>query len=28
VPVGAALIILPMAWRLGTALRELWQRPS
>jgi TRAP-type transport system small permease protein len=27
VPVGAALIILPMAWRLTAALRELWQRP-
>jgi len=28
VPVGAALILLPMAWRLVVALRELWQRPS
>ncbi|MGH7307935.1 MAG: TRAP transporter small permease [Candidatus Rokuibacteriota bacterium] len=28
VPVGAVLIILPMAWRLGAALRDLWQRPS
>lgn len=27
-PVGAALIIVPMAWRLGAALRDLWQRPS
>jgi C4-dicarboxylate transporter DctQ subunit len=27
-PVGAALIILPMAWRLVGALRDLWQRPS
>ena len=27
-PVGAALIILPMAWRLGASLKELWQRPS
>jgi TRAP-type C4-dicarboxylate transport system permease small subunit len=27
-PVGAMLIILPMAWRLVTALRDLWQRPS
>jgi TRAP-type C4-dicarboxylate transport system permease small subunit len=26
-PVGAVLIILPMAWRLGAALRDLWQRP-
>ncbi len=26
-PVGAALIILPMAWRLAAALRALWQRP-
>ena len=25
-PVGAVLIILPMAWRLGAALRDLWQR--
>ena len=28
VPVGAALIILPMAWRVVTALRELWPRRS
>jgi TRAP-type C4-dicarboxylate transport system permease small subunit len=28
VPVGAALIILPMAWRLVAAVRELWPRPS
>jgi TRAP-type C4-dicarboxylate transport system permease small subunit len=28
VPVGAALIILPMAWRLAAAVRSLWQRPS
>lgn len=27
-PVGAVLIILPMAWRLVAALRGLWQRPS
>jgi C4-dicarboxylate transporter DctQ subunit len=27
-PVGGALMILPMAWRLIAALRELWQRPS
>ena len=27
-PVGAALILLPMAWRFVAALRELWQRPS
>ena len=31
-PVGAILIILPMAWRLGAAARELWvgpwQKPS
>ena len=26
-PVGAVLIILPMAWRLGAALRDLWQKP-
>jgi TRAP-type C4-dicarboxylate transport system permease small subunit len=26
-PVGAVLIILPMAWRLAAALRDLWQRP-
>jgi TRAP-type transport system small permease protein len=28
VPVGAVLIILPMAWRLVAALRELWPRRS
>lgn len=28
VPVGAVLILLPMAWRLGAALRVLWPRPS
>ena len=28
VPVGAVLILLPMAWRFGAALRELWQKPS
>jgi TRAP-type C4-dicarboxylate transport system permease small subunit len=28
VPVGAVLILLPMAWRLFAALRILWQRPS
>ena len=28
VPVGAALIILPMAWRVVRVARELWQRPS
>ena len=28
VPVGAALIVLPMAWRLAAAVRELWPRPS
>ncbi len=28
VPVGAGLILLPMAWRFVAALRELWQRPS
>ena len=27
-PVGAVLIILPMAWRLVAALRDLWQKPS
>jgi TRAP-type C4-dicarboxylate transport system permease small subunit len=27
-PVGAALIILPLAWRFVGALRDLWQRPS
>ena len=28
VPVGAALIVVPMAWRLGAALRVAWQKPS
>lgn len=28
IPVGAALILLPMAWRLGAALRRLWPKPS
>lgn len=28
VPVGAALILLPMAWRFVAALRELWPRRS
>ena len=28
VPVGAALILLPMAWYFVRALRDLWQRPS
>ena len=28
VPVGSALILLPMAWRFVAALRDLWQRPS
>lgn len=28
VPVGATLIILPMAWRFFAALRALWPRPS
>jgi TRAP-type C4-dicarboxylate transport system permease small subunit len=28
VPVGAALIIIPMAWRLVAAVRVLWQKPS
>ena len=28
VPVGAVLILLPMAWRLVAALRVLWPRPS
>ena len=27
-PVGAALIILPMAWRFVSALRDVWQKPS
>jgi TRAP-type C4-dicarboxylate transport system permease small subunit len=28
VPVGSALILLPMAWNMVTALRALWPRPS
>ena len=28
VPVGAMLILLPMAWRVVAALRALWPRPS
>ena len=28
VPVGSALILLPMAWRLIGALRNLWRKPS
>ncbi len=28
VPVGAVLIIIPMAWRLAAAVRALWQKPS
>jgi TRAP-type C4-dicarboxylate transport system permease small subunit len=28
IPVGAVLIIAPMAWRVVAALRELWPRPS
>jgi TRAP-type C4-dicarboxylate transport system permease small subunit len=28
VPVGAVLILLPMAWRLFAALSVLWPRPS
>jgi len=28
VPIGAALILLPMAWRLGQACLGLWQKPS
>jgi TRAP-type C4-dicarboxylate transport system permease small subunit len=28
VPVGSALILLPMAWRFVAGLRDLWQRPS
>ena len=27
-PLGAALIVLPMAWHLVRAVRVLWQRPS
>ena len=28
VPVGAVLILLPMAWRFAGAVRDLWPRPS
>lgn len=28
VPVGAVLILLPMAWHFVAAFRDLWQRPS
>jgi TRAP-type C4-dicarboxylate transport system permease small subunit len=28
IPVGSALILLPMAWNTVTALRALWPRPS
>lgn len=28
VPVGSALILLPMAWHFVAALRRLWQKPS
>jgi TRAP-type C4-dicarboxylate transport system permease small subunit len=28
VPVGAALILVPMGWHLGHALRDLWRKPS
>ena len=28
VPVGSALILLPMAWRFVASLKELWQRRS
>ena len=28
VPVGAALILVPLAWRLGAALRDTWRKPS
>jgi TRAP-type C4-dicarboxylate transport system permease small subunit len=28
VPVGAALILLPMAWRFVASLKALWQKPS
>ena len=27
VPVGAMLIVIPMAWRFGAALREAWRKP-
>jgi TRAP-type transport system small permease protein len=28
VPIGSALIIIPMAWRAARVARELWQKPS
>ena len=28
IPVGAVLIVLPMARRLGAALKDLWRKPS
>jgi TRAP-type C4-dicarboxylate transport system permease small subunit len=28
VPVGAVLILVPMAWAFGRAVRALWQKPS
>jgi TRAP-type C4-dicarboxylate transport system permease small subunit len=28
VPVGAALILLPMLWNLGVDLKRLWRKPS
>ena len=28
VPVGSALILLPMAWNFAVALRDLWRKPS
>lgn len=28
VPVGSALILLPMAWRFAASVRDLWQKPS
>jgi TRAP-type transport system small permease protein len=28
VPIGAALILLPMLWNLAVALRALWRKPS
>lgn len=28
VPVGAALILLPMAWNVAIALHDLWRKPS
>jgi TRAP-type C4-dicarboxylate transport system permease small subunit len=27
-PVGAVLILMPMAWRFVAAFKDLWQRPS